>query len=488
MGIDDLLSSDGWLQHRIGGERVNPSVWQGEDLVNPATGEILGKVAFAEADDVDLAVRSAKAAFADWSRTPVARRARILFRYQHLLSEHAEELAELIRLENGKTRSEALAEVRRAIENVEFAAGAPTLMMGRGLATVAAGIESAYYRYPIGVVAGITPFNFPMMVPAWMYPMAIALGNTFVLKPSERTPLTAVRAAELFFEAGLPPGVLNVVHGARTAVTALLHHPGIQAVSFVGSQRVAEVVYREASACGKRVQALGGAKNHAIVLPDADLEQAVRQITASAFGTGGQRCLASAVVVAVGSTADSLVNRLVEAADRLVPGDGRDPTVTLGPVIRDTQRERALHYIRLGIEEGAQLRRDGRADAVPESGYFIGPTIFDRVTSAMTLWSDEIFAPVLAVARVSSLEQAIDLANRSHLANAACLFTDSARAIRQFREEIDAGMLGVNVGVPAPMAFFPFSGWKQSFYGDLHANGEDSVAFYTRKKTVTARS
>ncbi len=487
MEIDGLLSPDGWLQHWIGGERVNPSATQGMDLVNPATGELLGKVPLAEEADVDRAVRTAKAAFADWSQTPVARRAHILFRYQHLLTEHADELAELITLENGKTRSEAQAEVRRAIENVEFAAGAPTLMMGRGLASVAAHMESGYYRYPIGVVAGITPFNFPMMVPAWMYPIAIALGNTFVLKPSERTPLTAVRAAELFAEAGLPSGVLNVVHGARAAVTALLRHPGIQAVSFVGSQPVAETVYREASASGKRVQALGGAKNHAIVLPDAELPQTVRQITASAFGTGGQRCLACAVVVAVGDVADALVDRLVEAADQLVIGDGRDSAVQLGPVIRAAQRERALHYIQRGVEEGAQLRRDGRSDPVPEDGFFIGPTIFDRVTSTMTLWQDEIFAPVLAVTRVGNLDQAIDLANQSPLANAACLFTDSARAVRQFREAIDAGMLGINVGVPAPMAFFPFSGWKHSFYGDLHANGEDSVAFYTRKKMVTAR-
>ena len=476
------------LKNWIGGKWVEPDAVRTEPVYNPATEEILAEVPISAKEEVDRAVQAAKEAFRTWSRTPVPRRARVLFKYQQLLVEHWDELARLITQENGKSYNEAYGEVQRGIECVEFAAGAPTLMMGRQLPDIATSLESGMYRYPVGVVGGITPFNFPMMVPCWMFPLAIACGNTFVLKPSERTPLLANRLAELFREAGLPDGVLNVVHGAHEVVNGILEHPDIKAVSFVGSQPVAEYVYKTASAHGKRVQALAGAKNHTIVMPDADLDLAVKEIINAAFGSAGERCMACSVVVAVGGIGDTLVNRLVEAANQITIGNGLEEGVFLGPVIRQSHKERTIRYIEIGENEGALLVRDGRNDAATcGHGYFLGPTIFDQVQSGMKIWEDEIFAPVLSVVRVDTLEEAIELANRSKFANGACLFTKNGSNVRQFRETIDAGMLGINLGVPAPMAFFPFSGWKQSFYGDLHANGMDGVEFYTRKKMVTAR-
>jgi malonate-semialdehyde dehydrogenase (acetylating)/methylmalonate-semialdehyde dehydrogenase len=476
------------LNNWIGGEWTAAGTEQWEPVFNPATGETIARVPLSTEQDVERAVAAAKAAFATWSRVPVPRRARILFKYQQLLTEHWDELARLITTENGKSYHEAYGEVQRGIECVEFAAGAPSLMMGKQLPDIATGLESGMYRYPLGVVAGITPFNFPMMVPCWMFPLAIACGNTFVLKPSERTPLLANRLAELMREAGLPDGVLNVVHGAHDVVNAMLRHPDIKAVSFVGSQPVAEYVYKNAAANGKRVQALAGAKNHTIVMPDADLDLAVKEIINAAFGSAGERCMACSVVVAVGGIGDELVERLVAAADRLTIGNGLDEGVFLGPVIRDSHKERTVKYIEIGEKEGALLVRDGRKDsATASAGYFIGPTIFDRVQCGMKIWQDEIFAPVLSVVRADTLDEAIDIANRSEFANGACLFTTNGSHARRFRETIDAGMLGINLGVPAPMAFFPFSGWKKSFYGDLHANGTDGVEFYTRKKMVTAR-
>jgi malonate-semialdehyde dehydrogenase (acetylating)/methylmalonate-semialdehyde dehydrogenase len=476
------------LQNYIGGKWVDSRSAAKEVVPNPATGEPMAYVPLSNAEDVNDAVQVAQVAFAAWSKTAVPRRARILFKYQQLLVEHWEELAVLITKENGKSYGEAYGEVQRGIECVEFAAGAPTLMMGRQLPDIATGIESGMYRYPIGVIGGITPFNFPMMVPCWMFPLAIACGNTFVLKPSERTPLLANRLVELFSEAGLPAGVLNIVHGARDVVNGLLQNPQIKAISFVGSQPVAEYIYTQAAANGKRVQALAGAKNHSIVLPDADLDLTVTNIINAAFGSAGERCMACAVVVAVGDVADLLVEKLKAAADAIKIGNGMDENVFLGPVIRAENKTRTESYIAKGIEEGAVIVRDGRNDKNPtEGGYFIGPTLFDHVNTEMTIWQDEIFAPLLSIVRAKDLAEAIEVANRSEFANGACLFTDSAKAIRQFREDIDAGMLGVNVGVPAPMAFFPFSGYKKSFYGDLHANGSDGVEFYTRKKMVTAR-
>ena len=476
------------LKNWIGGEWVDASTSVTEPVVNPATEETLAHVPLSTQEDVDKAARTAKAAFQSWSRTPVPKRARVLFKYQQLLVEHWEELAQLITKENGKSYSEAYGEVLRGIECVEFAAGAPNLMMGKQLPDIASHIESGMYRYPIGVIAGITPFNFPMMVPCWMFPLAIACGNTFVLKPSERTPLLAERLAELFAEAGLPAGVLNIVHGARDVVNGILEHKDIQAVSFVGSQPVAEYVYKTASANGKREQALAGAKNHSIVLSDADLDLTVKEIVNAAFGSAGERCMACSVVVAVGEVGDTLVSKLTDAANRITIGNGMEENIFLGPVIRGAHKDRTLHYIETGENEGALLVRDGRKDAaIDGKGYFVGPTIFDNVECGMKIWEDEIFAPVLAIVRVATLEDAIELANRSEFANGACLFTKNGSSVRQFRETIDAGMLGINLGVPAPMAFFPFSGWKKSFYGDLHANGTDGVEFYTRKKMVTAR-
>ncbi|MFC5589504.1 CoA-acylating methylmalonate-semialdehyde dehydrogenase [Sporosarcina soli] len=476
------------LANFINGQWVKSTTDKYEEVPNPATGEILAEVPISTQEDLDIAVAAAKKAFAKWKKVAVPQRSRILFKYQQLLIENWVELAKLITVENGKNYSEAYGEVQRGIECVEFAAGAPTLMMGTQLPDIATNIESGMYRYPLGVVGGITPFNFPMMVPCWMFPLAIASGNTFILKPSERTPLLANRLAELLQEAGLPEGVFNVVHGAHDIVNGILSHPDIPAVSFVGSQPVAEYVYKTGTANGKRVQALAGAKNHTIVMPDADLDLTVTNIINAAFGSAGERCMACAVVVAVGEVADELVERLVDESNKLTIGNGLEEGIFLGPVIRDSHKDKTLSYIESGVTEGAKLIRDGRKDkSTSEGGYFVGPTIFDEVTQEMKIWKEEIFAPVLSIVRVDTLDEAIEVANQSEFANGACLFTDSAKAIRQFREEIDAGMLGVNLGVPAPMAFFPFSGYKKSFYGDLHANGRDGIEFYTRKKMLTAR-
>ncbi|OAT82054.1 methylmalonate-semialdehyde dehydrogenase (acylating) [Bacillus sp. MKU004] len=476
------------LKNFINGKWVDAKTDYYQSVPNPATGEELAQVPISTRQDVDDAVHTAKEAFKSWSRTPVPKRARILFKYQQLLVENWDELAKLITEENGKSFKEAYGEVQRGIECVEFAAGAPTLMMGKQLPDIATNIESGMYRYPVGVVGGITPFNFPMMVPCWMFPLAIACGNTFVLKPSERTPLLANRLAELFQEAGLPDGVLNVVHGAHDVVNGLLEHKDVPAISFVGSQPVAEYIYKTAAGNGKRVQALAGAKNHSIVMPNADLDAAVKEIIAAAYGSAGERCMACSVVVAVGDVADNLINKLNEQADAIKIGNGMDEDVFLGPVIRDEHKKKTESYIGKGVEEGATLVRDGRTDeAYKENGYFIGPTIFDNVTSTMKIWKDEIFAPVLSIVRVDTLEDAINLTNESDFGNGACLFTKDGSDVRYFREFIEVGMLGVNIGVPAPMAFFPFSGWKNSFYGDLHANGPDGVEFYTRRKMLTAR-
>jgi malonate-semialdehyde dehydrogenase (acetylating) / methylmalonate-semialdehyde dehydrogenase len=476
------------IQNYIAGEWVESSTRLREKVYNPATGEVIAEVPLSTKEDVDQAVRAANEAFKGWSKTAVPKRARILFKYQQLLVDNWDELARLVTIENGKSFNEAHGEVQRGIECVEFAAGAPTLMMGKQLPDIATGIESGMYRYPIGVIGGITPFNFPMMVPCWMFPLAIACGNTFVLKPSERTPLLAARLVELFEEAGLPKGVLNIVNGAHDVVNGLLEHKLVKAISFVGSQPVAEYVYKKGTENLKRVQALAGAKNHSIVLNDADLDVAIKQIIGAAFGSAGERCMAASVVTVQEEIADKLINRLVEEANNIVIGNGLEKDVFLGPVIRENHKERTLSYIKSGIEEGARLVRDGREDsAVKDKGYFVGPTIFDHVTQEMKIWQDEIFAPVLSIVRVKSLEEAIEVANNSRFANGACIYTDSGASVREFRENIESGMLGVNVGVPAPMAFFPFSGWKDSFYGDLHANGTDGVEFYTRKKMVTAR-
>jgi malonate-semialdehyde dehydrogenase (acetylating)/methylmalonate-semialdehyde dehydrogenase len=474
------------IKNYIGGEWLESKTENYEVVYNPANGEAIAEVPLSTLEDVNQATKVAAKAFESWKNVAVPRRARILFKYQQLLIDNKEELAQLITLENGKALSESRGEVQRGIENVEFAAGAPTLMMGDSLSSIATDVEASNYRYPVGVVGGISPFNFPMMVPCWMFPMAIACGNTFVLKPSEKTPLLVERLVELFTEAGLPKGVLNVVHGAHDVVNGILDNPKITAISFVGSKPVGEYVYKRGSQNLKRVQALTGAKNHTIVLNDADLSEAIPNIIGAAFGSAGERCMAAAVITVESGIYDEFISQLTQAAKEIKIGNGLDDGVFLGPVIRQENKDRTFNYIEKGIDEGAHLLLDGR-DGIPEDGYFVGPTILTDVTTDMSVWKDEIFAPVLSVIKVNNLQEAVATANASEFANGACLFSFNAKAIRYFRENIDAGMLGINLGVPAPMAFFPFSGWKSSFYGTLHANGKDSVDFYTHKKVVTAR-
>lgn len=475
------------LKNYVNGEWVDSQSSNLLDVPNPATGEILCRVPLSTKKEVHVAVCAANGAFKGWKKTPVPKRARILYKYHFLLTENHEKLAKLIVQENGKAYKEAYGEVQRGIECVEFAAGAPTLMMGETLSNIAEDIDSEMFRYPLGVVGGITPFNFPMMVPLWMFPLAVACGNTFVLKPSERTPMLANELAQLFAEAGAPKGVLNIVHGAHDVVNGLLEHPDVKAISFVGSQPVAKYVYERAAAEGKRVQALSGAKNHHIVMPDADMEKAVTNIISSAYGSAGQRCMACSSVVVVGD-GEEFIQALKQKADELIIGNGMEEEVLLTPVIRDSHRTKVLDYIRHGIAEGASLIRDGRKEMDKlKDGNFLGPTIFDHVTPEMTIAKEEIFAPVLSLLRARDLDEGLEYIRKSRYGNGATIYTKDAQAVRQFREEADAGMLGINVGVPATMAFFPFSGWKDSFYGDLHVNGKDGVNFFTRKKMITSR-
>ena len=473
------------IPNLIGATWARPSVAT-LPVYNPATGEVIDEVPLSGADEVDRAVRAAARAQPGWARTPVVERVRLMFRYRELLDRNAEELAAIVTRHHGKTLDEARGEVRRGIEVVEFACGAPTLLQGRTLRDVSAGVDQDYYRYPVGVVAGITPFNFPVMIPLWMFPLAIAAGNAFVLKPSERTPLGAVRLAELFIEAGFPEAVLNVVHGAKEVVDALLAHPEVRAISFVGSEPVARYVYAEAAKNGKRVQAAGGAKNHIVVMPDADLSQAVPAILNSAFGNAGERCLAGSAAVGVGEVHAPLVEALADAAERLVVGPGDQPGVQVGPLIRDDHRRKVVGYVARGVDEGARLVVDGRR-YLDRQGFFLGPTILDGVSDGMVVGREEIFGPVLSVSHAERLDDAIAQANRLAFGNMAAIFTQGGRAAREFREGVDAGMVGVNVGVAQPFAFYPFSGWKSSFYGDLHIHCTDGIDFYTRKKVLVSR-
>jgi malonate-semialdehyde dehydrogenase (acetylating) / methylmalonate-semialdehyde dehydrogenase len=455
-------------------------------VYNPATGEVIDQVPLSNSADVDAAVKAAVAAYKGWSRTPVLERVRLMFRFKALLEDHLENLATIITRHHGKTLDEARGEVRRGIEVVDFACGAPTLLQGRTLRDVSGGVDQDLYRYPVGVCAGIPPFNFPVMIPLWMFPLAVVAGNTFVLKPSERTPLGGARLAEIFLEAGFPEGVLNIVHGARDAVDALLAHPDVRAISFVGSAPVAHHVYATAAANGKRVQALGGAKNHIVVMPDADPEVAVPAILNSAFGNAGERCLAGSVAVAVGVAADRLLQPLADAASKLIVGPGDVAGVQVGPLIRADHRDRVAGYVDKGVAEGAELLVDGRGE-MSRRGFFLGPTILDRVTPDMAVGHEEIFGPVLSMERAATLDEAIAHANRMALGNMATIFTQSGRAGREFRERVEVGMAGINVPIAQPFAFFPFSGWKGSFYGDLHVHGTDGIEFFTRKKVVITR-
>jgi malonate-semialdehyde dehydrogenase (acetylating)/methylmalonate-semialdehyde dehydrogenase len=471
----------------IAGQWRAPAVKTFGNVHNPSRGEVIARTPFCGAAEVDEAVRAAHRAFQSWSQTPAPKRATLMFKYRNLLEAHLEQIAQLITRENGKTLEEARGDVRRGFEVVEFATGIAHLQKGESLPQVAENMDGLTMREPVGVCAGITPFNFPAMIALWQFPLAIACGNTFVLKPSEKVPLTAVRLAELFIEAGLPEGVLNVVHGGAEVVDALCTHPLVAAVSFVGSSKVAAHVYALASQHGKRVQAGGGAKNFQIVLADAEPDSTIRAIMGASFGCAGQRCMAGSFLLGVGEAGEPLRKRMIEAMDALKVDDTfANPAAEMGPVIDENSRKRILGFIEQAPAEGAKLVRDGRI-GVPERGFFVGPTLFDGVTPEMTLAREEIFGPVLSMYRPASLEDAIALANRSPYGNGATLFTSSGKHARQFAREIQCGMVGINVGVPAPMCVFPFAGWNQSFFGDLHMQGVEGVHFYTRQKVVLSR-
>ena len=479
------------LKNFIGGSFVVAEVEEELEVPDPATGELLGRVPLSGAEDVDRAVQAAAEAFEEWREEPVTRRARRMFKLQVLLEEHLEELAQLCTRENGKHVDESKGEILRGIEVVELAASVTTLMKGETLDQVSQGVDCALYKEPLGVVTAITPFNFPVMIPLWFAPLAVATGNTFILKPSQRTPLSAMRLAELFSEAGFPDGVFNVVHGAVETVEALIDHPEVKAISSVGSAGAARNTYKRAAEQGKRVQALGGAKNHMVVMPDADLETAAQGVFSSAFSNGGQRCLAGSVGVAVGGSGDELVERLASIASEAQIGSGLNREMDSGtgitPVTSEEAKERIAGYIAKGEEEGAHLVVDGRENYDEDEGFFLGPTIFDRVTPEMEIAQEEIFGPVLAVERMETLDEAIRAINDSRYGNAAAIFTSDGGAARKFRREVECGMIGVNISVPAPVAFFPFTGWKDSFFGDLHATGRDGVGFYTESKVVISR-
>jgi len=458
-------------------------------VTDPGTGELLGYVPLSNREDVDRAVRAAREAFPAWRATPAVERVRVLFRLKALLEAHADELAESVTREHGKTRAEARAELQRGIENVEHACGIPTLMMGETLEDIAPGIDCETVRQPLGVFAAITPYNFPVMIPLWFWPYAVATGNTVVLKPSEQDPLTHQRIVSLAMEAGLPPGVLNVVHGGREAVEALVEHPDVVGVSFVGSSAVARTVYAKAAAHGKRVQALGGAKNHMIVMSDVDYDRVNDALISSLFGSAGQRCLAGSVVVGVGEAYAPMRERFLDTAASLRLGYGLDEGVDMGPLISARHRERVIGYIDRGEKDGARMVLDGRNATVKgyEAGHWLGPTVFENVTPDMPLGREEIFGPVAALTHVKSLDEAIELMHRVEYGNATSIFTSSGRAAREFRYRAGVGMIGINIGVAAPMAMFPFGGSRASFYGDLKAQGSDAIAFYTDRRVVISR-
>jgi malonate-semialdehyde dehydrogenase (acetylating)/methylmalonate-semialdehyde dehydrogenase len=460
-----------------------------QPVINPANGETIGNVNYATAADVDRAARAAHKAFLSWREVPVVDRVQPLYKYKALLEKHSREIARILTLENGKVFEDAHTEVKRAVQMVEVACGMPSLMMGDSLNDVAKGIDCHTIRQPIGVCAGITPFNFPAMVPTWMFPFAIAAGNTFLLKPSEKVPMSPTRMTELFIEAGIPEGVFQLIHGGKEVVEALLAHPLIKAISFVGSSPVAKLVYKEGAAHGKRVQALGGAKNHLVVMPDADLPRTVDAILSSSFGAAGERCLAGSVLVPVGDVAEPLLKLLVEKATALRFGDGLESGVNVGPVIGPDHRKKIVSYIEKGIAEGATALCDGRNNipGTNPAGSFLGPTIFDHVKPNMTIAREEIFGPVLSVVRAGSLDEAIELVNSSDFGNTTTIYTQNGKSAREYQARVEVGMVGVNMAVSAPMAFFPFAGWKNSFFGDLHAHGKDAVYFYTEQKVLMTR-
>ena len=477
------------LGHFVGGVAVAGTSGRQGVVHDPASGAVRGAVAYASEAETRAAIEAAAAAWPAWAATPPLQRARVLFRFKALLEQHLDELARLITLEHGKVLSDARGEVIRGMEVVEFACGIPQLLKGEYSESVGTGVDSWSQRQPVGVCAGITPFNFPAMVPMWMFPVALACGNTFVLKPSEKDPSCPMRIAEILQEAGLPAGVFNVVNGDREAVDTLLIDPRVAAVSFVGSTPVAEYVYRTGSAHGKRVQALGGAKNHMVVMPDADAENAASALVGAAYGSAGERCMAISVAVAVGAAAAPLVEALRRRLERIEVGPGLDAGVEMGPLVTREHLDRVRGYVDLGVQEGARLVVDGRDLRVAghEGGYFLGPCLFDGVEPAMRIYREEIFGPVLCVVRVPDLAAALELVNAHEFGNGTAIFTASGEAARIFAQGVQAGMVGVNVPIPVPMAFHSFGGWKRSLFGALHVHGPDGVRFYTRLKTVTSR-
>jgi malonate-semialdehyde dehydrogenase (acetylating)/methylmalonate-semialdehyde dehydrogenase len=477
------------IEHWIDGAETAGASTRRAPVWNPATGEQQAEVVLAEAADVDAAVQAARKGFEKWHEVSLTRRARVMFAFRNLVEEHTDELAKIVAAEHGKVVDDAKGEIVRGMEVAEYACGLPQLLKGEYSDQVSTDVDSHSFRQPLGVCAGITPFNFPVMVPMWMHPMAIACGNSFVLKPSERDPSASNFVAQLYADAGLPDGVFNVLHGDKTAVDGLLDHPLVNAVSFVGSTPIAKYVFQRGTSNDKRVQALGGAKNHAIVMPDADLDFAVNHLTAAAFGSAGERCMAISVAVAVGEVADPLVARLKQKAIETAVGPASDPRSEMGPVVTAQARDRIVGYIDSGEAAGAELVVDGRGLTVDghEGGFFVGPTLFDRVTHEMEIYTDEIFGPVLCVVRVESLDEGIELINQGPFGNGTAIFTNSGPVSRKFQRNVQAGMVGINVPVPVPMAFYSFGGWKASLFGDKHIHGPEGIKFYTRGKVITTR-
>ena len=477
------------IQHLINGEFVNDN-GRTASVYNPSTGQVIHQVALASRATVQQAIDAAQAAYPAWRNTPPAKRAQIMYRFKQLLEANEARIARLISEEHGKTLEDATGELKRGIENVEYACAAPELLKGEYSRNVGPNIDAWSDFQPLGVVAGITPFNFPAMVPLWMYPLAIVCGNCFILKPSERDPSSTLLIAELLLEAGLPKGVMNVVHGDKEAVDALIEAPQVKALSFVGSTPIAEYIYSEGSKRGKRVQALGGAKNHAVLMPDADLNNAVNALMGAAYGSCGERCMAISVAVCVGEQiADALVQKIVPQIKALKIGAGTNSGLDMGPLVTAAARDKVKGYIGAGVEQGASLLVDGRELIVAgcEEGFFLGGTLFDNVTKDMSIYTDEIFGPVLCIVRVGSLEAAMQLINDHEYGNGTCIFTRDGESARLFCDEIEVGMVGVNVPLPVPVAYHSFGGWKRSLFGDLHAYGPDGVRFYTKRKAITQR-
>ena len=489
MGANESFTSTTDIGHYIGGRRVAGASGRSQAVYNPATGAVSRRVALASAAEVDAAVAAAKAAQPAWGNTPPLRRARVLNAFLALLNQHRDELAAMITAEHGKVFSDAQGEVMRGIDIVEFACGIPQLLKGDYTDQVSTGIDNWTMRQPLGVVAGVTPFNFPCMVPMWMFPVAIACGNAFVLKPSERDPSPSILMAELFEQAGLPKGIFSVVQGDKVAVDALLGHPDVKALSFVGSTPIARAIYETGARHGKRVQALGGAKNHMVVMPDANLEQAVDALVGAAFGSAGERCMAISVAVLVGDVADRIVPLLAERATKLVVKNGMEKDAEMGPLVTAEAKARVESYIVSGIDAGATLAADGRGVKVAghEQGFFTGGTLFDHVTPKMKIYQEEIFGPVLSCVRVPVFEAALELVNGHEFGNGVAFFTSDGNAAREFARRVEIGMVGINVPIPVPMAWHGFGGWKSSMFGDTHAYGEEGVRFYTRQKSVMQR-